>query len=208
MRLINTHTGRRAVLVLIVVMAAVEFVRSSVGTFAVVDGISMCPTLKPNDLVQARISHGGWARGSVVILTDDRGGDAIKRIIALPGETVTLFRGSVFINHLKLLEPYLLRNTYTFKCSEENEQAVSWRLGEDEYFVLGDNRVESCDSRHYGPVKRRQISWTVSLPANAARPELSEIMLSETGEIKVGRSCDRSPDRRQLRNARRMRHNP
>lgn len=201
MRLINNNKGRQGVLVLLLLMVAAEFMRSSVGTLAVVEGVSMYPTLKPNDVVQARTSYAGWERGSVVIIRDDQGDDAIKRIVALPGETVTIFKGFVFINRQKLHEPYLVKHTYTYKPSDKDERAVAWHLDDNEYFVLGDNRFASYDSRNYGPVKRRQINRVVNLPENSVKPGFSGIILSETGKITPGKHSDHGPDRKRLRNA-------
>jgi hypothetical protein len=59
-----------------------------------------------------------------------------------------------------------------------------------QFFVLGDNRLESCDSRQFGPVEQNQIRGIVSLPENSARPEFSDIIYSEKGKVSsnVGRS--------------------
>jgi signal peptidase I len=84
----------------------------------------------------------------------------IKRIIGLPGETVLIKNGKVFISkdgREKLLEePYLPKNTYT-------PGDISITLKPDEYFVLGDNRLYSSDSRMWGPVKREAIIGRVFL---------------------------------------------
>lgn len=189
-RLITERIGRRGVLTLVFLMLVAALVRSTVGKFAVVDGVSMCPTLLPNDVVQTRGTDAGWTRGSVVILKDDRGESAVKRIIGLPGETVTLYRGFVFINHRKLHEPYLARSTYTFKCSDDNEQAEAWFLREGEYFVLGDNRYKSYDSRNFGPVPQNRITRVVALPANAALPEFCGVVLTESGKIRPDRNAE------------------
>jgi signal peptidase I len=160
----------------------IEFVRSRVGTFSVINGSSMCPTFRPNDVVQARTLYGESQRGDVVIITDNQHERAIKRIIGLPGETVTLYRGFVYIDCQRLDEPYLPKRTYTFKSSPEDERAIRWRLGDHQYFLMGDNRSASCDSRHYGPVERHQISRVVQLPENSPRPGFCEIMLFGTGK--------------------------
>jgi len=179
--------SRRIVLVLALVAAAVQFVRSSVGTLSIVDGLSMYPTFHPNDVVQARTSYAGAQRGDVVIVAGERGEQMIKRIVGLPGETVTVYRGFVYINHQRLNEPYLPKFTYTFKSNERSERAENWQLAGDEYFVLGDNRSQSTDSRHYGPVAWRQIQSVVNTPANAARPGFCGIMLSENGEVMLAK---------------------
>ena len=80
-----------------------------------------------------------------------------KRIIGLPGETVTISGGGVFIDGVELEEPYLPDGTYTQSKVEE------LTVPEDHYFVLGDNRKDSIDSRQWGPIPRDWISAKVLL---------------------------------------------
>lgn len=200
MRPINNIYCRRIVLALILVLVAVQFICSNFGTCSVVQGSSMYPTFKPNDVVQAKTSYAESQRGDVVIITDDRGERVIKRILGLPGETVAIYRGFVYIDHQRLREPYLLRGTYTFNSNQKDERVVVWHLGDNQYFVLGDNRLESDDSRHYGPVERRQINRVVKLPENAVGPGFCEIMLSETGKVMPGKYSHHSPGRNRPRN--------
>jgi signal peptidase I len=175
-------------LAVVLTLVLVVFVRSNVGTFFIVEGPSMYPTFKPDDVVQARTFYDvATPRGEVVIITDNRGERVIKRIIGLPGETVTLYRGFVYINGQRLREPYLPGHTYTFKSNETDERAATWQLQDHEYFVMGDNRLQSQDSRHYGPVERRQIQQVVNVPANEAKPEFCEIMLSTSGKVIRGK---------------------
>ncbi len=103
-------------------------------------------------------------RGDVVLLNDGKKDYAVKRIIGLPGETIQLWRGCVFINRQLLVEPYLPKHTYTCPMSPMSRGAA-FVLGEGEYFVLGDNRPCSADSRTYGPVERKQIKRRVPPPA-------------------------------------------
>ena len=204
MRQRNDRRGRLTILVLMLVMVAIEFVHSSVGTFCVVEGESMYPTFVPKDVVQARSFRSSSARGDVVIVNDDHGDRVIKRIIGLPGETVTIYRGFVYINSRRLSEPYLLKHTYTFKCAIEDESPAKWRLGEDQYFVLGDNRLESRDSRAFGPVGRQNIVGKVNLPDNSPKPGFWDITLSESGLAIPGRNCPfpkRSSDDHQADNS-------
>lgn len=163
-------------------LLTVQFFRRQVGTFSIVEGVSMFPTFRPNDVVQARTLQSDLQRGDVVIVADAQGEEMIKRIIGLPGETVTLFRGFVYINHQRLVEPYLPKFTYTFKRDQDTERSISWQLKEEQFFVLGDNRLESADSRHYGPLTRYQIHRIVDTPAGA-RPVLGNIFLLEDGHL-------------------------
>jgi signal peptidase I len=181
MRPINNTTGGHVILVLILATGVTGIVRNCVGTFAVVQGVSMRPTFNPNDVVQAKTLHARPARGDVVIITDDRGDRVMKRIIGLPGEMVTLYKGFIYIDRQRINEPYLPRHTYTFKSEETDQLPADWRLGDDEYFVLGDNRFESHDSRDFGPVKNHHIHSVVSLPKNETKPEFVGIMLIGSG---------------------------
>jgi signal peptidase I len=76
------------------------------------------------------------------------GGTYLKRVIGLPGEQVSERAGYFYVNGKKLKEPYL--SFYT-----RDSLTKTWpRLGPKEYFVMGDNRLGSCDSRAWGGVKR------------------------------------------------------
>ncbi|PYJ02049.1 MAG: signal peptidase I [Verrucomicrobia bacterium] len=108
------------------------------------------------------------------LLLDDGNKDfALKRIIGLPGETVYLRHGYIYINGQVLLEPYLPKYTYTFA----SERAAVFVLGDEQYFVLGDNRPASADSRIYGPVDRDQIKRRIPLPAGTLRAHLGQYTL-------------------------------
>lgn len=76
----------------------------------------------------------------------------VKRIIGLPGETVEVQEGVVYIDGEPLAEPYL-DPSHTRRQSSMNPVT----LGDDEYFVMGDNRDNSNDSRYIGPLGRRMI---------------------------------------------------
>jgi signal peptidase I len=181
MQLIKNTQVRTAVLGLMLAVVILEFGRTTLGTFCIVDGTSMCPTLNPGDFVHARVSY-VKARGDVVIVTDDSRSEAIKRIVGLPGEVVTLFGGEVYINGQRLLEPYLEEASCTFKNNQKNEPAAVWDLAADQYFVMGDNRCGSCDSRHYGPLPRSGIRRVVELPKNSPGPAFLEITLANSGK--------------------------
>jgi signal peptidase I len=81
----------------------------------------------------------------------DASGVFIKRIVGLPGESVSMRAGHVFVNGARLSEPYL-------RSAFRGDETGSWgRSPSGGYFVLGDNRAMSCDSRRWGVVPRASI---------------------------------------------------
>lgn len=113
-------------------------------------------------------------RGDVIVFAapPNRNEDFIKRIVALPGEAVALKDGKLFINGKVLDESYLSKTTATLSGLFLSEGG-SITLGSDEYFVMGDNRDHSSDSRAWGPIKRKDIvgrAWVVYWPPQDAGP--------------------------------------
>ena len=147
------------------VMLGVGAGRVFIGSVYVVEGTSMAPTYPPGTHLYGAPISTPLERGEVVLLDDGKADYAVKRIIGLPGETVQLWRGCVFINRQLLVEPYLPKHTYTFP-TERARRGEAFALGEGEYFLLGDNRLCSADSRAYGSVNRKQIKGRVPLPEN------------------------------------------
>ena len=74
----------------------------------------------------------------------------LKRIVGLPGEIVRERRGQIFVEGLKLSEPYV-------EPDRRDQMTGTWHVPLGMYFVLGDNRVLSCDSREWGSVSRRGL---------------------------------------------------
>jgi signal peptidase I len=134
-----------------------------IGSVYVVEGSSMEPTYPEGTRLYGAPISTPIGRGDVVLLDDGKKDYAVKRVIGLPGETVQLWRGCVFINRQMLVEPYLPKHTYTCPM-DPKRRGATFILGEREYFVLGDNRPGSADSRSYGPVERNQIKRRVPLP--------------------------------------------
>ena len=117
---------------------------------AVVKGDSMVPALRQGDVILIFRPGGVYRAGDIVLVDlEDGGDDSIKRIVALPGQAVEIDEGHgmLVIDALPLLEPYIYDETH-------GKSAVSYplTLREDEFFLLGDHRGNSLDSRNYGPV--------------------------------------------------------
>ena len=122
---------------------------------AVVEGQSMQPNFYTGQLVIVnRFAYYFTEpqRGDVIVLHDpkDPSQDFIKRVMALPNETVQIQQGRVYINGAELDEPYIAEF-----CRAGCDG--TWTLKNDEYFVLGDNRSNSFDSHSFGPITRSLI---------------------------------------------------
>jgi signal peptidase I len=122
-------------------------------------GSSMVPTLRNADhyLLNRWVYHFRQPqRKEVVVLRDPSGSCfAVKRVIGVAGDSIYLKDGFIYLNGKKLDEPYLPKNTPTFANGSARDQMIF--CGKDQFFVLGDNRMNSADSRSYGPVPRQNI---------------------------------------------------
>jgi len=121
-----------------------------------VDGESMQNTLRDGEVVLAtkpEYLRGNFTRGDVVICHyPDRGKTLfVKRLIALPGDTLEMRDGLVYVNG------GLVDETQIDMGTESHTSFGPVVLGEDEYFVMGDNRGVSNDSRRVGPISRSMI---------------------------------------------------
>ncbi len=123
-----------------------------------VEGTSMLPSLEDQERIfinkfTYRLGFGRISRGDLVVFhfPGDPGKSYIKRVVGLPGDTVEIREGVVFVNSAPLDEEYV---------PESLRDSHSWPLTtvpEDHYYVLGDHRASSNDSRHWGPLRRSHI---------------------------------------------------
>ena len=157
----------------IVILLFVNFVAHPVR----VDGKSMYPTLKDGEFGFTNVGGvllNGVERGDIVVVTMEEDGQKthwVKRVIGLPGDTVTGVNDGVFINGKVLDETQYIDPDYRQSCVDKfgyfnkvpNEDKTDVKdfdevkLNNDEYYVMGDNRPYSKDSRSVCPVKKSQL---------------------------------------------------
>jgi len=123
----------------------------------VVRGSSMEPTFRDDQLLLvSRMNYllAEPQRGDIVVFHYPKAPteDYIKRVIGLPGEIVEIKDREVYVNGIKLNEPYINEPCTQYSCPDK-----IWELGDDEYFVMGDNRNHSSDSRSFNGVRREFI---------------------------------------------------
>jgi len=141
-----------------------------------IEGQSMDPTFKNGEIVLTSKIHqwlGGtplgksigldYERGDIVVFQKPGFNDFIKRVIAMPGDIVQIKTGYVYVNGEKLNETYLASDIYTKGGSYIGENAEPQVLNTDEYFLMGDNRNNSHDSRYIdiGFIKRDWLKGKV-----------------------------------------------
>lgn len=140
--------------ILIAVIIAL-FIRQFVLAHTVIPTGSMIPTIEINDhVIVNKLSYrfSEPKRGDIIVFHEDI--DLIKRVIGLPGEEIDLRDGKVFINGEPLEENYLNEpmDTNLLGILE-----FPFQIPEDTYFVMGDNRNESQDSRYFGSIHKNKV---------------------------------------------------
>lgn len=157
----------------IVILLFVNFVAHPVR----VDGRSMYPTLKDGEFGFTNVGGvllNGVKRGDIVVVTMEEKGQKthwVKRVIGMPGDTISCVNDIVFINGKVLDETQYIDPDYRQSCVDQfgyfnkvpnadNTDVQDFeevKLGDDEYYVMGDNRPYSKDSRYVGPIKKSQL---------------------------------------------------
>ena len=143
--------------IIVVVVLLAFLVRSGLYDVAIITSRSMEPTLKVGDRLifdHRKSLYGQWKRSDIVFFdppeswrTDDPS-VLVKRIVGLPGETIAVRQGRVFVNEQEIKEG---------AQEDAGDNLLPLKLGDNQYFVMGDNRVNSSDSRANGPISKDDI---------------------------------------------------
>lgn len=136
----------------IVIIVVVVLIRLFIATPVRVDGDSMNPTLSNNQILLLNKMDKHYKRFDVIVFNHN-GNKLVKRIIGLPGDKVTYTDNKLYINDKLIKENYTRKNTDDF---------ISDKVPSDMYFVLGDNRSNSLDSRYIGFVSKSDIEGVVN----------------------------------------------
>lgn len=128
----------------------VAFIRDNVMNFSIVFGTSMEETLHEGDVLLVNTGKENIERYDIITM---RVGEVrlIKRVIGLPGEAVQIIGGKIHIDGKEIVEQHAGLTDYGGVAEEV------YCLGEDEYFVMGDNRAESVDSRSFGSINAEDV---------------------------------------------------
>lgn len=125
-------------------------------TIGIVNGESMLNTFHDGDFVIA-VKQSSYKNNDIVFAENtDKTYEVIKRVIATPGQTIQIINGQVYIDDVLLKEDYL--------SSNKDITINKIILGKNQYYIMGDNRNNSYDSRNYGPVTIDKILGKVNYP--------------------------------------------
>jgi len=137
---------------------------------------SMVPTLSVYDRVLVQKAFFSWhdvREGDIVVFSEPpldhcgaqgdgaQGGDLVKRVIALPGQTIYSSGNSIYVDGRLLAEPYLPSNDPLGPPIASSQHP--YRVPAGKFYMLGDNRADSCDSRYWGPIEGSTIVGKVVL---------------------------------------------
>lgn len=135
----------------IILLAALIYVKVMGITRCMVQGQSMFPTLE--DKEKLLLSKKKTPDRFDLLVFDEDDSYLIKRVIGLPGDTIDVREGKLTVNGEAMEEPYLDKAL----SREYRDSSFHVKVAEDSYYVLGDNRDNSVDSRDFGQVKKDQV---------------------------------------------------
>ena len=167
------------VLVVVVIAIVIAFLLRTyvVATYSIPSG-SMEPTLQVGDrIVVDKLSYDlhGVDRGNIIVFStppkENCAGppvsDLVKRVIGLPGETISVSGGRVYINGKHLPEPWLPQSEKNATTPGPSSAGYAlhrpYQIPSGYVYVMGDNRTLSCDSRYWGPIRESTIVGKVDL---------------------------------------------
>ena len=151
------------ILYALVALGLALFIRFYIAAPYIVQGASMSPTFDDFHYLIIDVLTYDFdepARGDVIVFEQPHDGSRalIKRIIGLPGETVILRGSSVVIKNAEYPDGFTLDEPYVDPANQGGATDTQVVLGEDQFFVLGDNRRVSADSRLWGKLPREDIT--------------------------------------------------
>jgi signal peptidase I len=151
--------------VLMFLLILLIFLKTYVFTVFVVDGHSMEPTLHDQDFIM--IDTWGYRyrpveRFDVVVFKRCDGSYFVKRVIGLPGETIHYRNHTLYINNKPLRETYLTKEAFSMMVDFDLKMIQEGQvIPADHYFLLGDHRSRSLDSRNFGLIHKGQLTGRV-----------------------------------------------
>ena len=160
------------VIIILVAVLLAGLVRTFVFQTFWIPSASMVPTLDVHDRVLVQKVFFTWRdvrEGEIVVFSHPpldhcpgpQEGDLVKRVIALPGQTIYSSGNGIYVNGRLLAEPYLPRHDPLGPPIASSQHP--YRVPPGEFYMLGDNRADSCDSRYWGPIKGSSIIGKVVL---------------------------------------------
>jgi signal peptidase I len=147
--------------------------RRALAEASLIPSASMVPTLDVYDRVLVQKAFFTWRdvrEGDIVVFSfppldhcPGPQGDLVKRVIALPGQTIYSSGNSIYVDGRRLAEPYLPPYDPLGPPIPDASRQHPYRVPAGEFYVLGDNRADSCDSRFWGPIRGSSIIGKVVL---------------------------------------------
>ena len=154
--------GVKEIMPYVIILIVVVLLRTFIITPIIVNGESMIPTLKEKQILILNKYDKKYNRGDIVVVNYSNGEKEerlIKRVMGLPGEKVEYNENKLYINDKKV-EDRFAKDTENFELSYIDIDMK--KIPEGYYFVIGDNRNNSIDSRIIGLVKKEDIKGTVT----------------------------------------------
>jgi len=171
------HSRRRllteTVITLVVAAVLAGVVRGFVFETFYIPSSSMVPALGVYDRILVQKAFFNWhdvREGDIVVFTEPPAdhcggapGDLVKRVVALPGQTIYSSGNNIYVDGKLLAEPYLPKDDPLGTAIPDASRQHPYRVPPGDFYLLGDNRAISCDSRYWGPIKGSSIVGKVVL---------------------------------------------